>query len=58
MNGSFGTPRKQRNATRELMVRFVVIQCVLGGPKGARGVRIEFDCTSTRDYDAFASGVT
>ena len=48
MNGSFGTPRKQRNALREVVVRFVVIQCVLGDRIAARGVQIQFDCTSTR----------
>jgi hypothetical protein len=56
MNGSFGTPRKQRNATREVMVRFVAIQFVLGDRIAARGVRIQFDCTSTGDYDASHRG--
>jgi hypothetical protein len=56
MNGSFSTPRKQRNTTHEVLVRFVVIQCVLGDRIAARGVRIQFDCTSTRDYDASHRG--
>ena len=56
MNGSFGTPRKQRNATREVMVRFVVIQCVLGDRITAQGRAEQFDCTSTGDYDASHRG--
>jgi hypothetical protein len=56
MNGSFSPPRKQRNAARKVMVRFVAIQCVLGDRIAARGVRIQFDCTSTRDYDASHRG--